>query len=42
MDLKNLTKFHIIRGVLSTLMIFSDSKDLIFNSREPNQVPKTP
>jgi len=25
-----------------TMMIFSDCRDLIFNSRDPNRVPKTP
>jgi len=24
------------------MIIFSDSRDLIFNSRDPNRVPKTP
>jgi len=24
------------------MMIFSDCRDLIFNSRDPNRVPKTP
>jgi len=34
------TKFHRIRGVLSALITFSDSRNPIFNSKDPNRALK--
>jgi len=32
----------IFSGFRDPMIFFSDSRDLIFNSRDPNRVPKTP
>jgi len=40
MDLQGPEKFPI--SYILSLIIFSDSRDPIFNSRDPNRFPKTP